>query len=405
MRRVFLAGILTLVLTGAVFSVDFGVVLNTAGEYAPDTDGQSFAFKGGAGPWFASALGGKTNLYLSGKVTFEYGYDEEAWTWPPLVELERTELNFRPVQTMYFALGRQWFEDAGGMIVSGLFDGFSGTFGLGMARFSLGAFYTGFLYKKAAEILMTEGDLEYYYRSFDYGDLTSYFASRRIFSFVTGDFPDLISRLSLVVSALAQFDLNNYEDVSALNSQYLETHFNIEATDSLRFTITGVGELTEIQGANLTANFAAALQTDWEVPGRLPDMFTAELHWGSGLVNDDIGPFRPISGIAQGSVFTPTLPGTMNARASYTARPHRVFSFSAMTAFFGRTDLETFKDGELDGASKDRFLGWELYGQVIWAPQSVLRFSAGGGAFFPGGAFVEGAGIRWKINAGLILSL
>jgi hypothetical protein len=134
-------------------------------------------------------------------------------------------------------------------------------------------------------------------------------------------------------------------------------------------------------------------------------MFTTELRWGSGVVNDNIGPFKPISGIAQGSVFAPTLPGTMNARASYTMRPHRALSLSAAAVVFGRTDLETFTDGELDGASKDRFLGWELYGQLIWAPQSMLRFTAGGGAFFPGGAFVEDAQMRWKVNAGLIVSL
>jgi hypothetical protein len=95
----------------------------------------------------------------------------------------------------------------------------------------------------------------------------------------------------------------------------------------------------------------------------------------------------------------------MNARVSYTARPRRVFSFSAAGTVFWRTDLETFTDKELDGASKDRFLGWELYGQLIWAPQSALRFNAGGGAFFPGGAFAEGAETRWKINTGLIFSL
>jgi hypothetical protein len=199
--------------------------------------------------------------------------------------------------------------------------------------------------------------------------------------------------------------LNDYEGDPALHSQYLEACLNIAAMDTLRFTLTGSGGLTEIEWTYPRFNFAAVLQTDWEVPGGLPDMFTAELRWGSGSVNEDIGPFKPISGISQGGIFAPTLPGIMNARASYTARPHRTFSLSAAATFFGRTDLETFTDDELDGASKDRFLGWELYGQLIWAPQSALRFSAGGGVFFPGGAFVEDAGMRWKVNAGLIVSL
>jgi hypothetical protein len=63
------------------------------------------------------------------------------------------------------------------------------------------------------------------------------------------------------------------------------------------------------------------------------------------------------------------------------------------------------KDGELDSTSAERFLGGELYGQLIWAPQSALRFTAGGGVFFPGGAFVNSADPRWKVSGGVIISL
>jgi hypothetical protein len=260
MRRVFWAVTLTLALGGVVFSVDFGVVLNTAGEYMADTDGRGFTLGERIAPWFSAAPGGKTNFYFSGKVTLEYGV-REAWTWPPVVELERTELNFRPVQRLYFSLGRQSFRDTGGMIVSGLFDGVSGTWGIGSARFSLGGFYTGLLYKKTAEILMTAGDLERYYQPLDYGDMTSYFSSRRVVASVGGEFPDLTSRLSLAASVLAQFDLNRYEGDSALHSQYVETRLSLEATDSLRFTVSGIGGLTETDGGTAAA-FAAALQTD-----------------------------------------------------------------------------------------------------------------------------------------------
>jgi hypothetical protein len=134
-------------------------------------------------------------------------------------------------------------------------------------------------------------------------------------------------------------------------------------------------------------------------------MVNAELRWGSGAVNDRIGPFLPVSGIAQGTVFTPTQPGLMKVRAAYTARPHRTVSLSVETAVFWRTDLETFTDTELNGLSTDRFLGTEVSGVLAWAFQSALRLNAGGGVFFPQGPFVEGAGIRWKVNGGIILSL
>jgi hypothetical protein len=194
-------------------------------------------------------------------------------------------------------------------------------------------------------------------------------------------------------------------DTPALHTQYLETRFGLDAADTLRFTLTGIGGLEENQGADLRANFAAALAADWDMPGALTDMLSAELRWGSGAVNARIGPFIPVSGIAQGTVFTPALPGLMNARAAYTARPDRTLSLSAEAVFFWRTDTETFTDPELDNTSTDRFLGTELRGSLVWALQSALRLSAGGGIFFPGGALAEDAGIRWKVTAGIIVSL
>jgi hypothetical protein len=403
MRRALCAAALALVVGGAAVAADYGLVLATTGEYGSDAEEGEFSFAGQSTPWFSAALGEKITLYLSGKLTFHYQDGEEAWEWPPLFELERTELTFYPSQGAYFSFGRQWFSDSGGMLARGFFDGLQGSVGLGRVRLRVGAFYTGFLYKETAEILMTRGDFEAYYMPLEYGDPATYFASRRLFATIAGELPDLSSRTSLTLAALAQFDLNAYQEI--LHSQYLEARLGIDAVDTLRCIITGVGGVTEDEAAGLSANFAAALGTEWNLPGELPDMLAAEFRWGSGAVNDGIGPFKPLNGIAQGSVFAPTLPGIMNARISYTARPHHTLSVSALGIFFGRTDLETFRDRELDDASKDRFLGGELDGQLLWAPQSALRLSAGGGVFFPGGAFVENTKLRWKTTINLVLSL
>jgi hypothetical protein len=394
--------ILILAVGASAPAADFGLVLNTAGEYGADAAGEGFGFTGSLRPWVSAALGGKAGLYLSGKATFQYEHENDAWAAPVLAELERTELNFRPVPALYVILGRQQYRDSGGMILSGLFDGIYGSLGLSRARISLGAFYTGLLYQGTAEIAMTAEDRDRRLRPLDYADLDTYFASRRVLVPLDLEFPDLASRLSLALTLLAQFDVNAGP---ALHSQYLETRFGIDAADSLRFTLTGIGVLEENEGADMGANFAAALAADWDMPGALTDMLSAELRWGSGAVNGRIGPFKPVSGIAQGTIFTPALPGLMNARAAYTARPLRTLSLATEAVFFWRTDTETFTDAELDSASEDRFLGTEVRGSLVWAVQSALRLSAGGGAFFPSGAFVEGAGIRWKINAGIILSL
>jgi hypothetical protein len=288
------------------------------------------------------------------------------------------------------------------MIVSGLFDGISGSAGFGKARLSLGALYTGFLYKETAEILMTTEDRERYLKPLDYGDLETWFASRRAIIPLDLEFSDLSSRLSLAFTLLAQFDLNG---APALHTQYIEGRFGVEPADDLRFAITGIGGLAESEDAELRWHIAASFGAEWDLPGALTDMLSVQLRWGSGAISDAIVPFMPVSGIAQGTIFAPTLSGLMNLRAAYTARPHKTLSLSGEAVAFWRTDVETVKDVGLDGNSKDRYLGTELQGSLIWAFQSALRASAGGGVFFPGGAFVRDTAIRWKITAGIILAL
>jgi hypothetical protein len=205
------------------------------------------------------------------------------------------------------------------------------------------------------------------------------------------------------LTAVAQFDVNGVSDI--LHTQYAEVVLGIEALDTLRLSVTGVGGAAEGKGTEMKFHAAGAFGVEWDVPGALTDMVRGELRWGSGAVNDTVIPFIPITGISQGTVFAPALQGLMNARASYAARLNRAVSVSAGAVVFWRTDTETLTDGELDGASRDRYVGTEANGTLVWAPQSALRFTAGGGIFFPGGAFLDDTGIRWKVSGGVILSL
>jgi hypothetical protein len=408
MKRSLLFMVLALPLAASAGALDFGLLLSSSGNYSSGVDSAGFGLSGTLAPWLSVSIGKNTSLYLSGKVTlkgFEYG--KNAWTWP-LAELERTELSFRPARTVYLTLGRHQFRDNAGMIASGLFDGLTGNFGLGKVRLAGGVYYTGWLYKGTAEVLMTQPDGSKRAAPLDYGNfLNTYFASSRMLVSLAGDFPDLSSRTSLSLNALGQFDLNDYRDTGAapLHSQYLQARYGIEAADSLRFTLTAAGGLAESGENDARFCLAAAFGADWELPGGPADLLGAELRWGSGAVSDALGPFRPVSGISQGSVFTPTLSGTANIRASYAARFHSALSFNSSAVLFLRTDVETFRDTELDPASTKRFLGGEFYGKVVWAPQSVLYLSIGGGVFFPGGAFTKAASPRWNVNMELVLSL
>jgi hypothetical protein len=392
--------IILMFVTAAAFAADFGLVLGADGEYTGAINPEGFSLGSYAAPWVSVVLNEKIDFYASGKASYDYAEEGE----PPgdfFFELERTELNWRPASSLFLTLGRQRFRDSLGIAVSGLFDGAGGGVDLGAGRLSLGAFYTGLVYKESAKIIMTPGDLE------DYGTGTGpagYFASRRVLLALTGEFPGLTPRTALTVQGLAQFDVNARSDT--LNTYYLETRFTAEPLEPLHFEAGVLGEL--LQGADeIQGSAAGTLGVDWELPGALSDLLSAKFLWTSGRNSDKAGAFVPVGGVSAGVIFDPGFRALASAGLSYRVRPLAVFFAEAGAAYFIRTDLESLRDTEMDGDSDSRLLGGEVYGSLVWAPDPALRFNMGGGAFFPGwgGALLAGAPVRWKLNLGLIMSL
>jgi hypothetical protein len=402
-RAFMLAPVLALYVSAAASGADFGLVLGAEGEYANALFPEGFSISSTASPWFSVILGETTGLYASGKMTILYEEKEDyprSWFFEP----ERTELSLRPASGLYLNFGRRRFADPAGIIASGLFDGLNGAVNLGICRLSLDAYYTGLLYKETAKILMTGSDSERYGKPLDAPGLSGYFASRRVLLALTGDFPALTSRTSLAVQMLAQIDANGGED--AMHSQYLELRFAAEPLDPLHVNLGGVAEMARGQDGAWRA-LAAFAGAEWELPGALPDLLSGELLWTGGRANESLRAFTPVSGKSTGQVFDGGMRVLMKAALSYRARPLGSLSLEAGAGYFIRTDVETLGDVDLDGASRSRLLGGEMYGSLIWGPDPAFRFSAGGGAFFPGwgGAYRKGAPVKWKINAGLIISL
>jgi hypothetical protein len=273
-----------------------------------------------------------------------------------------------------------------------------------MGRFSLGAFYTGLLYKKTAEIVMTANDQRNYEKPLDAEALAGYFASRRVLLALTGEFPALLPRMGLTAQGLAQIDVNDTSDT--LHSQYLELRLTAELLDPLHLDVGALGEL--VQGPEgIQRSAAVSAEVDWETPGPWNDLLSAKFLWTSGRSGSGVSAFIPVGGVTAGSVFDPGLRALMSAGLSYRARPLAGFSAGAGINYFIRTDLETLGDADLDDASDSRLLGGELSGSLTWAPDPAFMLTAGAGAFFPrwGGAFREDAPVRWKLNLGLLVSL
>jgi hypothetical protein len=399
-------------------ALDFGLLISqspdwgTAGSFANssgDTKKAEWNYTGTYSPWFSAEWGKTAKLYISARV----GTACEQGEWKPedapvLVELGRTEFSWRPAARVFLEAGRIHFGDPSGIIAAGLFDGLNGSAVFGKVRLSMGAFYTGLLYKETAGIVMSSGDAERYVLPPDYGDSDTWFASRRVLASVTGEFADLTPRTSLTLNALAQFDVNGgeYSGEYRLHTQYLTARYGVRLLETLGLTGTAVVGLAENRENEGLFHFAAALEMDWETPGSLRDMVQMEFRWSSGEVNDRIRPFMPLNASVQGQVFTPKLSALMTAKGKYTARLHRNFSAAAEGTYFIRTDGKTLSGAEYP-PSDNRLLGGELYGMLVWAPVSDLMLRVGGGAFFPGvgNVFTAEAPVRWKISAGIVLSL
>jgi hypothetical protein len=301
-----------------------------------------------------------------------------------------------PISSLNIEAGRVPFQEPSGLVAAGLFDGFTGNVVVERARLNVGVFYTGLLNKKTAEIVMTPSDI------MDYLDKDHYFASRRLLFSAGVDFPALTSQSSLAANVLLQFDKN--DTVTSLNTQYLSAKYTFLLREPLSLNGAVVLGLAEDQNSDTSILFALAAGVDWEVPGALRDMLQGEIRFSNGVANKNAA-FTSVSGIYQGQVFRPQLPGLMTFNGKYITRFHENFSASAEARYFIRTDGETQVGIKYPSSSK-RFLGGELYGALTWAPVSDLKATLGGGFFFPnmGDVFASDEPVWSKLAVGVTLS-
>ena len=387
-------------------TLDFGLALSQTLKTSNEAAGSepALSYTPVTAPWVGGPLGDSFTLYLSGKVGFEYtaASGSSRWREPlPLPELDRGELTWRASAALSLTLGRQRVEDPAALAVSGLYDGLSAAFSAGGSRFSAGAWYSGFLYKDTADILITNRDRAEH--ATPYALDASYFASRR--ALVSFSWENSGPRSSLALGLLGQADLNAGED--RLHSQYLSGRWTLRFS-SLSPEASAVFGVAETQDGEPPVFFAAALGVSWTPSGALDDTLTLRGLYSSPSAGR-LSPFIPVNTLPQGQVFTPALGGLSLVRAVYRVRPVSALGLSAQCAYFVRTDTVSFRDDREPGKLKadGYFLGGEVWAAAQWTPLPDLALSLGGGAFFPGlgDAFVPEAAIRWKAALTLIASL
>jgi hypothetical protein len=391
-----------LLAAAAGFGADYGLLLDQTAEYAADENDGGFTYAGILVPWWSSPLPDKkADLYLSAGVQFRYENGEPAW----IPELARTEFVWRPRQGMELSLGRVHYSDPLGLVASGLFDGagFQADLGNGKSPLSgtlcTGIWYSGLLYKKTANITMTDADLASYHASPDREDLwDTWFASSRLLCSL--GYTLYPGPLRIDLNALAQFDLNGGK--SRYDSQYFQAKISLPYRSLFTAEAGGTAELIETTGRDPTLGMLGEIGFGFMPPGGIPDRISVGLRYSTGDTGGKtVAAFTPVTTRTQGRVLRAKLSGLAAAELGYMARLHQSLALQLEGLYLVRTGLITYTAWPASGDSYQ--LGAEACARFIWSPVSDLRLNAGGGVFIP--APDSGYQPRWQIQLNAVLAL
>jgi hypothetical protein len=381
---------------------DLGIILDASADYesaeALDNPGMEKAhFSGIIRPWFSTPLGERSKLYLSAGALLKYEGEGKEYTVVP--ELYHTEFTFRPQAERSLGIGRMFYTDPLGFIADGLFDGIAWESPAGAGRISLGAYYTGLLYKKTAYITITEDELVSYYAELDHSNFwDTYCAPKRVLAAL--NYTSLLGESArLTVALLGNFDLNRNE--SYYHSEYPLIRLSVPFKDDFVFEAGGAVELIETTGQRIQFGLAGLLQLSWMLPSALPDRLSLGWRYASGRHNNSLVEFRPFTTEPQGEVLRAKISGLTIIEADYTVRLHKSFALDLTASYFIRNDLSTYP-GEEDAY----LLGAEGFGRIIWSPLSDMNFELGAGAFLPQWGNVNtSAKTQWLVSLNLIMAL
>ena len=373
------------------FGQDFGLILDQKAGFSGNGDESVFDYSGILVPRFSTYWGDGNSLYVSAGVRADYLNKE----WAIVPELLRTEV-FMRFGNGALKAGRMQYADPLGYIAAGLFDGARFGYDTSVGSFGIGAWYTGFLYKKRTEIAMNAKELLSSERKVDYADFAdSYFAPRRFLAALDWRHQSLAELFMVNAALLGQFDLTG----EALHSQYLTGTISMPYRAFI-FKVGGGLELIQDSGDSGLA-FAAELDAIWALPFSVQSRLEFLARYGSGH-NGSVKAFLTLTTESQGFVLKADHSGITLLSLDYAVRLHETCSLSLSSSYFIRNDKETLAGFGSDG----NLLGNEFLASVIWSPLSDMRFNLGAGLFLPSmGNVAPDAKALWRIEANAIISI
>jgi len=397
-----------------LWGADIGLFLDQTTEYhgsenegifdfgRGDTFGKSDAleYSGTLIPWFSAFPGDNSGFYFSASITADW--KKETLSYTP--ELLRTEFSWHS-ESGEARLGRMKYTDPLGFIADGLFDGAYLSLDVGRGNVSMGAWYTGLLYKERAKITMTPAELQSYNTPLDYENFTdTYFAPRRVISALEWGHSGLAEQAQIRLALLGQFDLARE---NSIDSQYLTGRISVPIVD-LTIDLGGCVEAVEYSDEYKIA-LAGEMKFSWMFPAtRLSLMW----RYSGGMpdnTDSQMTAFLPLSTVYQGDILKAKISGLSVVSLDYLCRMHRTLSTGLTASCFIRNDLGTYSgypltaDGDNSGNS---ILGTELFGRLLWAPISDIQINLGGGAFLPKmGNVARDVPFLWRVEMNFILVL
>jgi hypothetical protein len=342
-----------------------------------------------------------------------------------------------------FAVGRNFFSDFSGLVLSQKADGFSFDFGYPSVTVRLQAAYTGLVQKGASTIALSKADVN------DVADQNVYFAPPRLFQSVAVIFSSFFGQ-ELSFEAILQEDMRDTaldlatpgsQDLAAVGSttfdparggavgsQYIGLGLNGRIVDGLYYKIYTYSELYQdvvySNGAYANA-FAYALLGGLEIHYYIPSFMSsaagAKFLYASGDPastspiegnTQTFSSFTPISRAALSYVFSPLLSNVAVAEASYSFQPlaplggglgKTLQALARIDAYFRVTPGAISEPGIPLGNGV--YLGTEADLTFTYRPLSDVGITLWGGAFFPGDAFGPSPAIQYKAGLDASLSL
>jgi len=378
-------------------ALDFGLIINQDADYGGAGSDNGFDYSIGVVPWLSGLIGKSGDFIVTGGLETDYNDDDGAVFAP---ELLRTEISFRH-GAWAFEIGRMLYSDPLTVIAEGLFDGAQIAYNTEHGTFSAGAWYTGLLYKKRANIEMTAEESMALNTPLDYDDFANtYFAPKRLL-FALG-WEHLGGIVKSRASVLGQFDLASDKP---LNSQYAAVKFSMPVKEFV-FDLGGCLELLQNDEEFGTA-FVAEAGIAYTPPTSLNDKVSLLARYASGGNGNRQFAFAPLTTVSQGDILEAKLSGLTMISLDYLARLHPAVSAGLTSTYFIRNDLETYKSYPLPAESVNgKLLGNEFLARLIWSPASDLRVNLGGGLFLPSlGNAAPKADSLWRVELSVVFAV